>query len=198
MKNKKIADDVSAVSSIHSNVTRALRVRVPVKPWKTVVTAPPQPTTERVIDFAPPMELPLKSIVIAEPLTRPKRKAAAKATESFQPTQKRKRSSLSIKESDQSLASTQTFPPATSSSSAPSRQKRRQLVKQTQIQNKSIVSTVQKNAARNQNVESDCTVNPCSPVQTYPTQNYIYPKYKGPETSMTVGEAKRIYDSESD
>ena len=32
MKHKKIADDVSAVSSTHSNVTRVLRVRMPVKP----------------------------------------------------------------------------------------------------------------------------------------------------------------------
>ena len=59
MKHKKITDDVSAVSSIHSNVTRALRVRMPVKPKKTVVPAPPKPPTESVTDFAPPMELPL-------------------------------------------------------------------------------------------------------------------------------------------
>ena len=133
MKHKKIADDVSAVSSIHSNVTRALRIRMPVKPKKTVVPVPPQPPTESVTDFAPPMELPLTSIVIAEPPTRPKRKAATKATESFQPTQKRKRSSPSITESDESLASTQTCPLATSSSSAPSRQKRRQSEMQLEI-----------------------------------------------------------------
>ena len=59
MKHKRITDDVSAVSSIHSNVTRALRVRMPVKPTKTVVPAPPKPSTESVTDFAPPMELPL-------------------------------------------------------------------------------------------------------------------------------------------
>ena len=134
MKHKKIADDVSAVSSIHSNVTRALRVRMPVKPKKTLVPAPPQPPKESVTDFAPPMELPFASIVIAEPPTQHKRKSATKATESFQPTQKRKRSSPSITESDQSLASNQVCPPAKSSSSAPSRQKRRQLIKQTQIQ----------------------------------------------------------------
>ena len=108
MKHKNIADDVSAVSLVHSSVTRALRVRMPVKPKKTVVTAPPQPPTERVTNFAPPMELPLTSIVIAEPPTRPQRKAATKATESFRPTQKRKRSSPFITESDESLASTQT------------------------------------------------------------------------------------------
>ena len=195
MKHKEIADDVSAVSSIHSNVTRALRVRMPVKPKKTLEPAPP---TESVSDFAPPMELLLTSIVIAEPPTRPMRKAATKATESFQPKQKRKRSSPSITESDESLASTQTCPPATSSSSALLRQKRRQLIKQTQIQNNSIVSTIQKTAARNQNVGSDYTTNPCSPVQTYPTQYYISPNYEGPETSMTVGEAERIYESQSD
>ena len=117
------------------------------------------------------MELPITSIVIAEPPTRPKRKAATKATESFQPTQKRKRSSPSITESYEPLISTKTCPPATSSSSAPSRHKRRQLI----VQNKSIVSTIQKTAARNQNVESDYTVNPCSPLQTYPN-NTIFPQ----------------------
>ena len=43
MKHRKIADDASAVSSIHSNVTRAVRVRMPKKPKRTVVPAPPQP-----------------------------------------------------------------------------------------------------------------------------------------------------------
>ena len=78
MKHKKIADDVSAVSSIHSNVTRALLVRMPVKPKKTLVPAPPQPRTEGVTDFAPPTELPLTSIVIAELPTRPKKKQELK------------------------------------------------------------------------------------------------------------------------
>ena len=109
------------------------------------------------------MELPLTAIVIviAEPPTQPKRKAATKATESFQPTQKRKRFSPSITESAKSLASTQTCPPTTSSTSATSRLKRRQLIKQTQIQNKPFVSTIQKTPAKNQKVESDYTVSPC-------------------------------------
>ena len=81
MKHKKIAVDVSAVSSIHSNATRALRVRMPVKPKKTLVPAPPRPPTKSVTELEPPTELPQTSIVIAEPQTRPKRKAAAKATE---------------------------------------------------------------------------------------------------------------------
>ena len=70
MNYRKIADDASAVSSIHSNVTRALRVLMPTKPKRTVITAPPQPPTEDKCDLAPPMELPLTSIVIAEPPTR--------------------------------------------------------------------------------------------------------------------------------
>ena len=93
MKHKKLADDVSAVSLIHSNVTRALLLRMPVKSKKTLVPAPSQPPTEDLTELAPPMELPHTSTVIAEPPTRPKRKAATKATKSFQPTQKRKRSS---------------------------------------------------------------------------------------------------------
>ena len=80
MKHRKIADDASAVSCIHSNFARALRVRVPTKPKWTVVPAPPQPPSENLNDFAPPMELPLTSIVIAEPPSRTKRKAATKAS----------------------------------------------------------------------------------------------------------------------
>ena len=92
MKRRKIADDASAVSSVHLNVTTALRVRMPMKPKGTVITAPPQPPTEDICDFAPPLELPLTSIVVAEHPTRPKRKAATKATAALQPL-KRKRSS---------------------------------------------------------------------------------------------------------
>ena len=72
VKHKRIADDLSTVSSIHSNVSRALRVRMPAKPEKAFVPAPPQPPTETVINFAPPMALSQTSIVIAEPPTRPK------------------------------------------------------------------------------------------------------------------------------
>ena len=158
MKHRKIADDASAVSSIHSNV-RALRVRMPTKPKRRVITAPPQPSTDDIGDFAPPMELPLTSIVISEPPRRPKRKAATKATAALQPF-KRKRSSPSIKESDESLASVQTCPPTTSSSTAPSRSKRRQLIKQIQIQNKSIVTSIKKAATQSQHVETDFTVGP--------------------------------------
>ena len=93
MKHRKIADDASAVSSIHSNVTRALRVRMPAKPKRTVVPAPPQPPSENLCEFEPPMLLPLTSIVVAEPPSRPKRKAATKATAALQPLSKRKRSS---------------------------------------------------------------------------------------------------------
>ena len=195
IKHKRIADDVSAVSSLHSNVTRALRVRMSVKPKRTLVRAPPQAPSENVTECAPPKELPLTSIVIAEPPSRPKRKAATKATEAFQSIPKRKRSSLSVTEPDESLASIQTWPPTTSSSSAPSRQKRRQLIKQTQIQNK---SKIQKSAAKSRKVECDYTVGPCSPVQTYLIQYYLSPNYEGPEVYMRVGEAERLYESDSD
>ena len=67
MKHRKIADDASTVSSIQSNVIRALKVRMPTNPKKTVVPAPSQTSSEILSDSAPPMELPLTSIVIAEP-----------------------------------------------------------------------------------------------------------------------------------
>ena len=197
MKHRKIADDASAVSSIHSNVTWALRVRMPTKPKRTVVPAPPQPASENLRDFALPMELPLTSIVIAEAPSRPKRKAATKVSAAIQPL-KRKRSSPSITESDESLASVQTCPPTTSSSTAPSRNKRRQLIKQIQIKNKSIVPSIKRVAAQSQDVETDYTVGQCSPVQTFPNQYYISPNYEGPETFMTVGEAERLYEGDSD
>ena len=109
IKHKIIADNKSAVSSIHSNVSRALRVRMPTKPKKKIIPEPPQPPIELVTDFAPPLVLPQTSIVIAEP--RPKRKAATKAIEALQPTQKSKRWSASMTEPDKSLASAQICPP---------------------------------------------------------------------------------------
>ena len=66
------------------------------------------------------------------------------------------------------------------------------------MQNESKVSTIQKTTTSNQNVESDFTVSSCSPVQSFPTQNYVSPNYEGTETSMTVGEAELIYESDSD
>ena len=172
---------------------------MPTKPKRTVITAPPQPTTADMGDFAPSMELPLKSIVIANcgAPTMPKRKAATKATAALQPL-KRKRSSSSITESDESLASVQICPLTTSSSTAPLRSKRRQLIKQTQIQKKPIVTSIKKAATQKQHVDTNFTVGPCSPVQTYPTQYYISPNYEGPETSLTVGEAERLYESDTD
>ena len=115
MKHRKIAENASAVSSIHSNVTRAQKVRMPTKPKKTVVPAPPQPPSEILSDSAPPLELPLTSIVIGVPPSRPKMKAATKGSAALQPSTKKKRSSPSITESDESLASVQTCPPTTSS-----------------------------------------------------------------------------------
>ena len=100
IKHKRISDDMSAVSSTHLNLSRALRVRMPTKPTKKIVPAPPQPPTEAITDFAPPLVMPQTSIVFAEPPTRPKRKAATKSTEALQSTQKRKRSSPSITASE--------------------------------------------------------------------------------------------------
>ena len=72
------------------------------------------------------------------------------------------------------------------------------MIKQQQIQNKSVVSTIQKTAERNQNSETDFSVGPCSPVQTFPTQYYVSPNYEGPKHSMTVCEAECTYESDSD
>ena len=54
---------------------------MPVKPKRTLLTAPPQAPCENVTEHASPKELPLTSIVIAEPQSRLKRKAATKTTQ---------------------------------------------------------------------------------------------------------------------
>ena len=167
------------------------------KPKRTVITAPPKPPAEVTSDFALPMEMPSTSIVIAEPPSKTKRKAATKASAALKPL-KRQRSTPSVTESDESLASVKTCPPTASSSSAPSQNKRRKIIKQTQIKNKSIISAIKTAAAQSQHNESDFTVGPCSPAQSYPTQHYISPNYEGPEASMTVGETERFYESDSD
>ena len=77
---------MSCVSSIHSNVSGEVRVRMPTKPKKKINPAPPQPPIETVSDFAPPVTLPQTSTVVAEPPTRPRRKAATKATTTIQPS----------------------------------------------------------------------------------------------------------------
>ena len=106
LKAKKIKapqtnDDTSSVSSIHSNVSRALRVRMPNKPKKIVVPAPLKQPSKSTNDFALPLTLPQTSIVVAEPPSSPKSKAAIRATTTTQPSLKRKRSSPSITESDE-------------------------------------------------------------------------------------------------
>ena len=124
MKHRKVADDVSTVSSIHSNVTRALRVRMPTKPKRQQSTAPPNQPTESSNDLAVPMGLPTSSIVIAEPPSRPKRKAATKALVVLLPS-KRKRSAISTTESDESVTPIQTCPPTTPSTAAIGKRRRR-------------------------------------------------------------------------
>ena len=56
------------------------------------------------------MEMPSISILIEEPPSRPKQKAATKASAALKPL-KRQRSTPSVTESDESLASVQTCPP---------------------------------------------------------------------------------------
>ena len=197
MKHRKVADDVSTVSFIHSNVTRALRVRMPTKPKKQQTTAPPNQTTASNNDLAVPKELPTSSIVIAEPPSRPKRKAASKASAALLPS-KRKRSAISTTESDEYVTPIQSCPPPTPSTAAIGKQKRRQNLKKQQIENKSIISAIQTAAAQSNQEESNFTVGPCSPTTSYPTQFYVSPNYEEPELSMTVGEAERYYESESD
>ena len=127
MKHRKLADDVTTVSSIHSNVTRALRVRMPTKPKRTITSAPLKQPREITSDFAVPMEMPSTSIVIAEPSGRSKRKAATKASAALI-LLKRKLSTRSVTESDESVTSVQTCPPTTFSHGVYATNKRRQII----------------------------------------------------------------------
>ena len=192
MKHRKLADDVSMVSSIHSNVTRALRVRMPTKPKRSLSTAPPKQPTEIRSDFAVPMEMPSTSIVIAESPSRPKRKAATKASAALIKNVQHPRLPNQMNPSHQYK-----LPPTTSRPGVIARNKRREIIKQQQIQNKSIISAIKTAAAQTHQSETDFTVGPCSPTQSYPTQFYVSPSYEGPESSMTVGEAERYYESDS-
>ena len=83
---------------------------MPTKPKRTVITAPSKQPAEVTSDFTVPMVMPSTSIIIAEPPSRPKRKAATKASAALKPL-KRQRSTPSVTESDESIASVQTCPP---------------------------------------------------------------------------------------
>ena len=166
---------------------------MPTKPKRQLSTAPPNQPTESSNDLAVPMELPTTGIVIAQPPSKPKPKASV----ALIPT-KRKRSTVSVTESDESANSVQTCPPTTSSTGAIGKHKRRQNIKKQQIENKSIISAIQTAAAQSNQEETNFTVGPCSPTTSYPTQFYVSPNYEEPELSMTVGEDGRYYESESD
>ena len=172
---------------------------MPTKPKRTVITAPPKPPPEVTSDFALPMEMPSTSIVIAEPPSIPKRKAATKASAPLKPL-KRQRSTPSVTESDKSLASVQTCLAQLQVPTHPNETKRDNLLSKhrSQIKNKSIISAIKTAAAKSQQNKSDFTVGPFSPEQSYPTQYYISPKYEGPDVSMTVGEAERFFGCDSD
>ena len=91
------------------------------------------------------------------------------------------------------------MPPTLSASKVPSRQERQQMLKQQLIENKSIISAIQKTAAQNPEVQSlDLQFRTCSPDQPYPTEYYVSPNYEEPEARMTVKEAKCASDSDSD
>ena len=161
---QRIIDDMSCVSSIYSNVSRALRVRMPTDLKKTIVPAPPQPPIETVTDFAPPMTLPQTSIVIADSPSRPKRKAATKATTAFPPSQNKNDHRLRSLNLTNRWLLLWFVPQFQRQTQHLLDKKRRQMLKQQQIRNKSIVPTIKNTAARSQNAEqSNFTVGPCLP-----------------------------------
>ena len=116
---------------------------MPTKPKKIGVPVPPKQQPLTTTEFARPLTLPQALPIFAEPPKRPKRKAAIRAQPTTKSSQKQKRTSPSITESDESTASTQTRPPTLSVSSEPSRKKRRQMLKEQQIKNRSILTIIQ-------------------------------------------------------
>ena len=78
IKHRRIKDDTSYISLTHSNVSQALRVRMPTKPKKLIVPAPPKQPTHSTSEFAPPFTPPQTTPVIVESPRRLKRKAGAR------------------------------------------------------------------------------------------------------------------------
>ena len=177
-------------------MSRALRVRMPTKPNNTRAAETTTPNNNR---FGAAIDTSQASMVIAEPLSCPKRKAAMRATPRTQPSQKQKTPSPSITESNESMALTQTCPEICQQECVPSRQKRGQMLIEQQLKNKSIISTIKNSADQNQETESsDFQVGTCSPCQPNLTQYYFSPNYEGPDTSLTVRKAECASDSEMD
>ena len=122
-----------------------------------------------------------------------------RATTTTQHSQKRRRASPSITESDESMASAQTCQPNLSANSAPSQLMRRQILKKQQIKNKFIIFTIKNTSARSQDTQqSNFQLGPCSPNQPNPTQCCVSPNNEGPENSLTVREAEYASDSDAD
>ena len=202
IKHRRIIDDSSCVSLVHSNVSRAMRVRKPKMPRKVNLPTPQIQLLQSTSKLTPHRSVTHSTLatteqVIKEPPQRLKRKLTIKTTQPF--SYKRLRKSPSITELDEPLNSTQTFVPIFSFSIAPPRQKHRQLLKQKQIENKSIIPTIQRTATQNPDVQiSDLHVGTCSPDPYYPTQYYVSSNFEEPETSMTVKQAEGASDTDSD
>ena len=159
-------------------MSQSLRLRMPKYCNKIVVPAPPNRPPQMTTVLAPLLKLPQTLIAIAESPSHPKCKAAIRATPTTQPSKKRKRWSPSITDLDESMASTQYCLPDLSASSAPTRQKRCQKLKEQQIMTKSIISTIRKTADQNRETQtSHFQVGTLAPDQPYPTQYYISPNY---------------------
>ena len=191
IKHRRIIDDSSCVSLVHSNVSRAMRVCKPTMPRKVNLPTPQIQLLQSTSKLTPHRSVTHSTLataeqVIEEPPQRLKRKLTIQTTQPF--SYKRLRKPPSITELDR--------PPL---SIAPPRQKYRQLLKQKQIENKSIIPTIQRTATHNPEVQiSDLHVGTCSPDPYYPTQYYVSSNFEEPETCMTVKQAERASDSDSD
>ena len=82
VKHRRLAGDTSCVTSVHSNVSRALRVRMPKKPMKLIVPAPQTHLVQSTSVIAPQTSGTQSRPTTAEqvirgPPQRPNRKSTA-------------------------------------------------------------------------------------------------------------------------
>ena len=88
IKHRRIKNDTNYISSTHSYVSQALRVRMRTKPSKLIVPTPPKQPTHSTSELAPPLTPPQTIPVIAKPPRRPKRKDGARLTPIMKLSQK--------------------------------------------------------------------------------------------------------------
>ena len=140
MRQRRITDNTSCVSSVHAIVSRALLVRMPIKPRKLNVPAPQMNVVQSTSAIAPQTSVtqftPITAEqVIAEPRQCTKRKLTSNTTQKPNNLLRSDEKLPLNHRAGRIIGFNRDMPPTFSSIKAPSRRKRRQTLKQKQIEN---------------------------------------------------------------